>query len=36
MTAQPGLDFPTVDVFTQTRFEGSPHAIVEIFRYLPL
>lgn len=35
MTAQPGLDFAAVDVFTQTRFEGNPLAIVEIFRYLP-
>ena len=30
MTAQLGLDFATVDVFTQTRFEGNPLAIVKI------
>lgn len=36
MTAQLGLDFATVDVFTQTRFEGNPLAIVKTLRYLPL
>ena len=29
MTAQLGLDFATVDVFTQTRFEGNQLAIVQ-------